>query len=134
MTDQPRNETGYGSGGGDPQGTGATDRNTAGAVFDDRFKEAVKQEQNRDDGNLAQEASRDTSPASAGLAGGGYDQDVASTAGGLGGTQAGAGAPDTIGSGDPFAADRQGDIAADDAGASAAVGDQIAVQGEDPVR
>lgn len=42
-------------------------------------------------------------------------------------------APQPIGLGDPNAADRQGDIAADDAGASAAVTASIGgVQGSDP--
>ena len=134
MTDQPDRKADYGSGGPDPQGTGATDRNTAGAVFDDRFKQAVAQEERaveRGDRDLAQEASRDTSPAGAGLATGGYGDDPAGTAGALGGTQAGAGELGTIGSGDPNAADRQGDIAADDAGATASVSERLAPQGQD---
>lgn len=39
-------------------------------------------------------------------------------------------APETVGSGNPGAADRQGDIAADDAGATA-LGEQLGVQGEE---
>lgn len=126
----------------DPQNTHATDRFTAGSEFEDRIRAADERMQqamsdaDRDDTDLAQEASRDTTTSSVGLAQGGSEDRV--SGGGLAGTQAGAGdesvAPEMVGLGDPDAADRQGDVAADDAGASGRVTASIGVQGVDGAR
>lgn len=141
MADQSDRKADYG-GSSDPQGDNAADRFTAGSEFEDRVRSAdqgmqqTMTDQNRRDTDLAQEASRDTTQASAGLAQGGGADRV--TPGGLAGTQAGAGdetaSPQSVGLGDPNAADRQGEIAADDAGASAKVTASIGVQGVDGAR